>query len=76
MAISLAHQDGQRTHYQQNNAVVEFTAATRAHLRPTKCQGPREGFIPAETIVLNTTAGDYGTACGTVDQPVLCFLVG
>ena len=37
---------------------------------------PREGFIPAEILVHNSTAGDNGTAGGTVDQPVLDYLVG
>ena len=36
---------------------------------------PRGGFIPAETLVLNGTAGDNGTG-GTLHQPVLGFLVG
>ena len=35
-----------------------------------------EGFIPAETLVLNNTDGDNGTVGGTVDQPVLGLLVG
>ena len=33
-------------------------------------------FIPAETLVPNVTAGDTGTAGGTLNQPVLGFLVG
>ena len=33
------------------------------------------GFIHVETLVLNGTAGDYGTAGGTLHQPVLGFLV-
>ena len=33
-------------------------------------------FIPAETLVLNGTAGDNGTAGGKFKQPVLGFLVG
>ena len=37
---------------------------------------PRGGFIPAETLVQNSTAGDNGTAGGTLSQPVLGFLVG
>ena len=37
---------------------------------------PREGFIPAETLVQNGTAGDNGTAGGTLHLPVLGFLVG
>ena len=36
---------------------------------------PRGCFIPAETLVLNGTAGDNGTASGTLNQPVLGFLV-
>ena len=35
---------------------------------------PRWGFIPAETLVLNGTAGDNGTAGGILNQPVLGFL--
>ena len=38
---------------------------------------PSGGFIPAEILVLfNGTAGDHGTAGGTLNQPVLGFLVG
>ena len=36
---------------------------------------PRGGFIPAETPVQNGTAGTNGTAGGTLNQPVLWFLV-
>ena len=38
--------------------------------------GARRGFILAETLVQNATAGDNGTAGGTLIQPVLGFLVG
>ena len=34
------------------------------------------GVIPAQTLVHNDTASKNGTAGGTLDQPVLCFLVG
>ena len=34
------------------------------------------GFIPAETLVQNDTAGDNGTAGGTLNQSVIGFLVG
>ena len=34
------------------------------------------GFIPAENLVQNGTAGDNGTAGGTLNQPVLGFLQG
>ena len=34
------------------------------------------GFIPAETLVPNGTAGGIGTAGGTLTQPVLVLLVG
>ena len=37
---------------------------------------PIEGFIPAETLVQNGTAGDNATAGGTLNHPVLGFLVG
>ena len=37
---------------------------------------PMGGFISAETLVLNDTTGDNGTAGGTLNQPVLGFLVG
>ena len=37
---------------------------------------PRGGFIHAETLVLNGTAGDNSTAGGTLKQPVQGFLVG
>ena len=37
---------------------------------------PMGGFIPAETLVQNGTAGDNGTAGGIKYQPVLGFLVG
>ena len=37
---------------------------------------PRGGFIPAETLVQNGTAGDTSTAGGTLSQPALGFLVG
>ena len=37
---------------------------------------PIGGFIPAESLVLTGTAGDNGTAGGTLNQPVLGFLVG
>ena len=37
---------------------------------------PSGGFTPAETLELNSTAGDYGTAGGTLSQPVLSLLVG
>ena len=37
---------------------------------------PMRGFILAETLVLAGTAGDNGTAGGTLHQPVLVFLVG
>ena len=33
-------------------------------------------FIPTETLVLNGTPGDNGTAGGTLNQAVLWFLVG
>ena len=40
-------------------------------------RGPSErGFIPAETLVQNGTAGDNGTTGGALTQPVLGFLVG
>ena len=34
---------------------------------------PSGGFIPAEILVQNGTAGDDGTAGGTLYQPVLGF---
>ena len=34
------------------------------------------GFIPAETLVQNGTAGDTGSAGVTLNQPVPGFLVG
>ena len=37
---------------------------------------PMRGFIPAENLVLNGTAGDNGTAGGTFNQSVLGFLQG
>ena len=37
---------------------------------------PSGGFIPAETLVQNGIAGGNGTAGGTVNQPVLGFMVG
>ena len=37
--------------------------------------GPRRNFIPPETLVLNGTAGDHGTAGRTLTQPVPGFLV-
>ena len=37
---------------------------------------PRGGFIPAETQVQNDTAGDNGTAGGTLTQPVLARVSG
>ena len=37
---------------------------------------PRGGFIPAETLVHNGTAGDNGTAGGTLNQSVIGFLLG
>ena len=39
-------------------------------------EGPRGGFIPAETIVQNATAGDNDTGDGTLNHSVLGFLVG
>ena len=39
-------------------------------------RGSRGDCIPAETLVMNGTAGDNGTACGTLNQSVLDFLVG
>ena len=47
-------------------SVVMFTDESR----------PMGDFIPAETLVQNGTAGDHGTAGGTLTQPVLGFLVG
>ena len=38
--------------------------------------GPRAGFLLPESLVQNGTAGDNGTAGGTLNQPVLGFLVG
>ena len=38
--------------------------------------GGMGGFILAETLVQNGTAGDNGTAGGTSNQPVLGFVVG
>ena len=35
---------------------------------------PMEGFIPAEVLLLNGTAGDNGTARGLLNQAVLGFL--
>ena len=46
-------------------------------LYETNCRmirGP-EGFIHPETLVLNGTTGDNDHAAGTVNQPVLGFLV-
>ena len=37
---------------------------------------PRGGFILAETLVHNGIAGGNGTAGGTLNQPVLGFLLG
>ena len=37
---------------------------------------PMGGFIPAETLAQNVTAGDNGTAGRTLNQPVLGFLAG
>ena len=37
---------------------------------------PRGGFIPAETLVQNGTAGDNGITGGTLAQSVLGFLIG
>ena len=34
------------------------------------------GIIPAENLVQNGTAGDQGTAGGTLNQAVLDFLLG
>ena len=34
---------------------------------------PMGGFIPAECLVQNGTAGENGTAGGTLNQPVLGF---
>ena len=34
---------------------------------------PRRGFIPAETLVHNDTAGDNGNAGGTLNHPKLGF---
>ena len=50
-----------------------------AHRRPspilTEESRLRGGFIPAETLVQNGTAGDNGTAGGILNQLVLGFLV-
>ena len=37
---------------------------------------PMGGFIQAETLVLNGTAGGNGTGGGTLLQPILGFQVG
>ena len=63
------------------NVVIIRDMRTEGHLQPrayyrTNRGGPRAGFIPAETLVLNGTAGDNGTASATLTQPVLAFLVG
>ena len=35
----------------------------------------QRGFTPIEILVLNSTAGDNATAGGTLNQPVLGFVV-
>ena len=51
------------------------TQSMREHCRMNR-GGASVGFIPAETLVQNVTAGDNGTAGGTLNQSVLGFLVG
>ena len=52
-----------------------FVSANYGPSYRTNRGGPRGGFIPAETLVLNGTAGDNGTAHGPLNQPVLGLLV-
>ena len=57
-------------------ACSDYVVATVHIHGGTNRGGPRGGFIPAETLLQNGTAGRNDTAGGTLNQPVLYFLVG
>ena len=56
--------------------LYQLETSRQRYSRGGRIAGAHGGVIPAETLVLNGTAGDNDTAGGTSNQPVLGFLVG